>query len=42
MTFLLIIAMWWQYFDNLEKKVNKTIQTAGQTIIYGHLFIGFP
>ncbi|MCZ8515804.1 low temperature requirement protein A [Paenibacillus filicis] len=39
MTFLLIIAMWWQYFDNVEKKVDKTIETAGQTIIYGHLFI---
>ncbi|NQX70385.1 low temperature requirement protein A [Paenibacillus alba] len=39
LTFLLIIAMWWQYFDNVEKKVNKTIETAGQTIIYGHLFI---
>ncbi|SFL06395.1 Low temperature requirement protein LtrA [Paenibacillus sp. 1_12] len=38
-TFLLIIAMWWQYFDNVEKKVDKTIETAGQTIIYGHLFI---
>ena len=37
--FLLIIAMWWQYFDNVEKKVDKSIQTAGQTIIYGHLFI---
>ncbi|QXE02301.1 low temperature requirement protein A [Terribacillus sp. DMT04] len=38
-SFLLIIAMWWQYFDNVEKKVDKSIQTAGQTIIYGHLFI---
>ncbi|MFD0681192.1 MULTISPECIES: low temperature requirement protein A [unclassified Paenibacillus] len=38
-TFLLIIAIWWQYFDNVEKKVNKSIETAGQTIIYGHLFI---
>jgi low temperature requirement protein LtrA len=38
-TFVLIIAMWWQYFDNVEKKVNKTLETAGQTIIYGHLFI---
>ncbi|KRF13351.1 low temperature requirement protein A [Paenibacillus sp. Soil787] len=38
-TFLLIIAMWWQYFDNVEKKVNKSLETAGQTIIYGHLFI---
>ncbi|NOU66031.1 low temperature requirement protein A [Paenibacillus sp. LMG 31461] len=38
-TFLLIIAMWWQYFENVEKKVNKSLETAGQTIIYGHLFI---
>ncbi|GIP23280.1 low temperature requirement protein A [Paenibacillus sp. J22TS3] len=38
-TFILIIAIWWQYFDNVEKKVNKNIETAGQTIIYGHLFI---
>lgn len=38
-SFILIISMWWQYFDNLEKKVNKSIKTAGQTIIYGHLFI---
>ncbi|MEM5013118.1 low temperature requirement protein A [Niallia taxi] len=38
-SFVLIIAMWWQYFDNVEKKVDKSIQTAGQTIIYGHLFI---
>jgi len=39
LTFVLIIAMWWQYFDNVEKKVNKTLETAGQIIIYGHLFI---
>ncbi|ENQ3078267.1 low temperature requirement protein A [Bacillus cereus] len=38
-SFILIISMWWQYFDNVEKKVDKSIQTAGQTIIYGHLFI---
>ncbi|RNB90724.1 low temperature requirement protein A [Brevibacillus fluminis] len=38
-TFVLLIAIWWQYFDNVEKKVNKNIETAGQTIIYGHLFI---
>jgi low temperature requirement protein LtrA len=38
-SFVLIISMWWQYFDNMEKKVDKLIQTAGQTIIYGHLFI---
>ncbi|WP_339255170.1 low temperature requirement protein A [Paenibacillus sp. FSL P2-0136] len=39
LTFVLIIAIWWQYYDNLEKKVDMHIQTAGQTIIYGHLFI---
>ncbi|MFD0767510.1 low temperature requirement protein A [Bacillus sp. CGMCC 1.60114] len=38
-SFILIISMWWQYFDNVEKKVDKSIQTAGQIIIYGHLFI---
>ncbi|WP_248923861.1 low temperature requirement protein A [Paenibacillus hamazuiensis] len=38
-TFILVIAMWWQYFDNIERKVSKEIQTAGQAIIYGHLFI---
>lgn len=39
LTFVLIIAIWWQYYDNLEKKVDMHVQTAGQTIIYGHLFI---
>jgi low temperature requirement protein LtrA len=39
LSFVLIIAMWWQYFDNVEKKVNKSIQNSGQTILYGHLFI---
>lgn len=38
-SFILIISMWWQYFDNVEKKVDKSIQTSGQTILYGHLFI---
>ncbi|WP_440115371.1 low temperature requirement protein A [Paenibacillus sp. QZ-Y1] len=38
-TSIFVIAMWWQYFDNVEKKVSKDIQTAGQAIIYGHLFI---
>lgn len=38
-SFILIISMWWQYFDNVEKKVDKSIQAAGQIIIYGHLFI---
>ncbi|MCM3782448.1 low temperature requirement protein A [Neobacillus mesonae] len=38
-TSLLVIAIWWQYFDNVETKVNKNIHTTGQTIIYGHLFI---
>jgi len=39
LAFLLIIAMWWQYFDNLEKKIDKEAVTSGQVIIYGHLFI---
>ncbi|WP_379133804.1 low temperature requirement protein A [Paenibacillus sp. sgz500958] len=38
-TFLLAIGIWWQYFDNVEKKVNKSLQTRGQLIIYGHLII---
>ncbi|GKS11730.1 low temperature requirement protein A [Paenibacillus chitinolyticus] len=38
-TSVLVIAIWWQYFENVETKVSKEIQTAGQTIIYGHLFI---
>ncbi|MFJ8247445.1 low temperature requirement protein A [Peribacillus asahii] len=38
-SFILIISMWWQYFDNMEKKLDKSIQTSGQNIIYGHLFI---
>jgi low temperature requirement protein LtrA len=38
-SFTLIISMWWQYFDNMEKKVDKSVQTSGQIIIYGHLFI---
>ena len=38
-SFALIIAMWWQYFDNMEKKVDKSVQSSGQIIIYGHLFI---
>ncbi|MFD1929522.1 low temperature requirement protein A [Sporosarcina siberiensis] len=39
LAFLLIITMWWQYFDNLEKKIDKEAVTSGQVIIYGHLFI---
>ncbi|MDP5276327.1 low temperature requirement protein A [Chengkuizengella axinellae] len=38
-SFIVIISMWWQYFDNLEKKVDKTLKTAGQAIIFGHLLI---
>ncbi|MDQ7862646.1 low temperature requirement protein A [Peribacillus frigoritolerans] len=38
-SFALIIAMWWQYFDNMDKKVDKSVQSSGQIIIYGHLFI---
>lgn len=37
--FILIISMGWQYFDNLDFKVNKAIKSTGQRIIYGHLFI---
>jgi low temperature requirement protein LtrA len=39
LAFALIISIWWQYYDNMEKKVDKSVQTAGQTVIYGHLFI---
>lgn len=39
LSFILVIAIWWQYFENMEKNVDKTKRTAGQTIIYGHLFI---
>jgi len=38
-SFILVIALWWQYFDNLEKKINKESRTSGQIIIYGHLII---
>ncbi len=38
-SFILIVSMWWQYFENVEKKVDKSIETSGQTIIYGHLFV---
>ncbi len=41
LTLVLVIAIWWQYFENVEKRIDKTKQTAGQTIIYGHLFIYF-
>ena len=37
--FILIISMGWQYFDNLDFKVDKNIKSTGQRIIYGHLFI---
>ncbi|TYS69777.1 low temperature requirement protein A [Sutcliffiella horikoshii] len=39
LTFTLVMAMWWQYFDTLEKKVNKEYKTSGQLIVYGHLII---
>lgn len=38
-TAVFVIAMWWQYFDNVEKNVSKEIRTSGQAMIYGHLFI---
>jgi low temperature requirement protein LtrA len=41
LAFVLVIGIWWQYFENVEKRVDKTKRTAGQTIIYGHLFIYF-
>ncbi|MEK5029616.1 low temperature requirement protein A [Paenibacillus sp. FSL M7-1046] len=41
LAFLLVIAIWWQYFENVEKHVDKSKQTAGQSLIYGHLFIYF-
>ena len=39
LSFSLIISFWWQYFDNLEKKIDKSVKTTGQIILYGHLFI---
>lgn len=39
LSFMLVIAVWWQYFENVERYVDKEKQTAGQTIMYGHLFI---
>lgn len=39
LAFTLIVSICWQYYDNVEKKVDKSVQTAGQTVIYGHLFI---
>ncbi|NOV02067.1 low temperature requirement protein A [Paenibacillus planticolens] len=39
LAFILVIAIWWQYFENIERKVDKELQTAGQTIIYGHLLV---
>lgn len=39
LSFILIIAIWWQYFDNVEKKVDKESKGTGQMILYGHLFI---
>ncbi|NRD79552.1 low temperature requirement protein A [Bacillus sp. BRMEA1] len=38
-SFIVIVAMWWQYFDNVEKRVNKSVKGTGQTIVYGHLLI---
>ncbi|WP_028778001.1 low temperature requirement protein A [Shimazuella kribbensis] len=38
-SFALVVAMWWQYYDHLEKKVNKNLASSGQSIIYGHLFL---
>ncbi|MCA0981056.1 low temperature requirement protein A [Exiguobacterium aestuarii] len=39
LAFIVLIAIWWQYFDNIEKKVDKEAVGTGQIILYGHLFI---
>ncbi|WP_421378119.1 low temperature requirement protein A [Bacillus salacetis] len=39
LSFTVVMAMWWQYFDNLENKIDKENTTSGQVIVYGHLFI---
>jgi low temperature requirement protein LtrA len=38
-SFALVVTMWWQYYDDLEKKVDKNVVSSGQSIIYGHFFI---
>lgn len=37
--FIWVIAVWWQYFDNLDHRIDHSIQTTGQLLIYGHLLI---
>ncbi|SHF02602.1 Low temperature requirement protein LtrA [Seinonella peptonophila] len=38
-SYVIVIIMWWQYYDNLEEKLDKKLASTGQSIIYGHLFI---
>jgi low temperature requirement protein LtrA len=38
-SFLIVVTMWWQYYDNLEEKIDKELDSSGQFVIYGHLFI---
>ncbi|MUT64908.1 low temperature requirement protein A [Paenibacillus sp. NEAU-GSW1] len=35
--FVLILTMWWPYFERTEHRADKTISSAGQAVIYGHL-----
>lgn len=39
LSFIVVLSMWWQYFDNLDKKIDQGSRTSGQIIVYGHLFI---
>ncbi|ASA20430.1 low temperature requirement protein A [Paenibacillus donghaensis] len=41
MAFICVISIWWQYFEKLEHHMDETTETAGQTLMYGHLFIYF-
>lgn len=38
-SFIFIFLIWLHYFNNIERNVNKSVHRAGQTIVYGHLFI---
>ncbi|MFV8828987.1 low temperature requirement protein A [Alkalihalobacterium sp. APHAB7] len=39
LSFTILITIWWQYFGNVEKKLNKGKESTGQPIIYGHLLL---
>lgn len=38
-SFIIVVTIGWQYFDNVDQKIDTAINTTGQIIIYGHLFI---